>query len=174
MNRPVQVLTTERLSLRWLSLDDADFIIRLLNQPSFIRHIGDRGVRTADDARRYIEHGPLHSYREHGYGLYLVELKADAMPIGICGLVKRDTLPDADIGFAFLPEHWSRGYAREAATAVLDYAGEVLGLKRLLAITSPDNDASGKLLGKLGFKYVRLIRLADKDDEVKLFSTDGT
>jgi len=166
------VLETARLTLRHLSIGDAEFILRLLNEPSFLRYIGDKGVRNLDDARQYILNGPVASYERNGFGLYLVELKDDGTPIGISGLVKRDTLPDPDIGFAFLPANWSRGYAVESAAAVMTYAREVLGLTRIAAITSPDNDASEKLLGKIGLRFERMIKLSDDGDEVKLFTSD--
>lgn len=166
------VIETERLILRQLTLDDAEFILRLLNEPSFLRFIGDKGVRNLDDARQYILDGPVASYERNGFGLYLVELKEEGLPIGISGLVKRDTLPDADIGFAFLPAYWSKGYAVESASAVMTYAREVLGLNRILAITSPDNEVSGKLLGKIGLRFERMIRLSEDGPEVKLFTSD--
>ncbi len=166
------VLETERLVLRWLSVDDADFILNLLNQPSFVRYIGDRGVRNVSDARLYIESKFVESYRRFGFGLYLVELKEDKTPIGICGFVKRDTLPDADIGFAFLPQYWSQGYALESARAAFGYGKSDLGFKRILAITTKDNDASGKLLAKVGLKFERMIRLSNNEDESKLYSSD--
>ena len=166
------ILETERLTLRKLSIDDAEFTLELLNEPSFLRYIGDKGVRNLDDARQYILNGPVASYERNGFGLYLVELKENGIPIGISGLVKRDTLPDADIGFAFLPAYWSQGYAVESAAAVMNYAREVLGLTRILAITSPDNEASAKLLNKIGLRFEQMIRLSDDGDEVKLFTTD--
>ncbi len=162
------VVETDRLVLRRLSPDDAQFILELLNQPSFLRFIGDKGVRTREDAVRYLEDGPLASYARFGFGLYRVELKDTGTPIGMCGLLKRDTLPDADIGFAFLPDYWSAGYAFEAADAVMNY-GKRLGLGRIVAITSLDNDASIKLLGKIGMKFEGIIKLADDQAEVKLF-----
>ena len=166
------ILETERLILRHMSPEtDAVFVIELLNQPSFLQYIGDKGVRTLDDARQYIINGPLKSYEQNGFGLYTVELKENGVPIGISGLVKRDTLPDADIGFAFLPEHWAQGYAVESAVAVMTYARKKLGLHRVLAITSPDNDRSAKLLGKIGLRFERLLKLTDDAPEVKLFST---
>lgn len=165
------VLETERLILRRLSVDDTDFILNLLNQPSFIRYIGDRGVRNLSDTRQYIESKFAESYRLFGFGLYLVELKNDKTPIGICGFVKRDSLPDADIGFAFLPEYWSQGYAFESARATLNYGMYFLGLERVLAITAKVNESSEKLLAKLGLKYQRLIKLPGQADEAKLFSS---
>lgn len=165
-----KVLETERLVLRRISEADAEFILDLLNQPSFIKYIGDRNVRTLDQARQYILNGYVASYEKFGYGLYLVELKQNKVSVGICGLVKRDALPDADIGFAFLPDYWSQGYAFESAQAIVDYAKNVLKLKRILAITTKDNESSGKLLDKIGFKFERLIRL--NEDELKLFSAD--
>ncbi len=164
----MSVLETTRLILRRLSPDDAPFILELLNQPSFLRFIGDKNVRSREDAVRYLETGPLASYERFGFGLYRVELKDTGTPIGMCGLLKRDTLPDADIGFAFLPEYWSAGYAFEAADAVMNY-GRGLGLKRIVAITSLDNDASIKLLRKIGMQFEGIIKLADDQPEVKLF-----
>ncbi len=167
------VLETARLTLRHLSIGDAEFILRLLNEPSFLRYIGDKGVRNLDDARQYILNGPVASYERNGFGLYLVELKDDGTPIGISGLVKRDTLPEPDIGFAFLPAYWSQGYAVESAAAVMNYAREVLGLTRIAANTSPDNNASEKLLGKIGLRFERMIKLSDGEDQVKLFASEA-
>lgn len=168
------ILETERLTLRHLSPDsDAEFILRLLNEPSFLQYIGDKSVRTLDDARAYIRNGPIKSYEENGFGLYRVALKENDSAIGICGLIKRNTLPEPDIGFAFLPEYWSKGYAHESAAEVMRYAREVRQLNRILAITTPDNESSAKLLGKIGLAFQRLIRLPDGADEVKLFSTDN-
>jgi RimJ/RimL family protein N-acetyltransferase len=168
----VIVLETERLILRGLSTDDAEFVLRLLNEPSFLRYIGDRGVRNLEDAAQYILNRLVASYERNGFGLYLVELKESRIPIGISGLVKRDALPDADIGFAFLPAYWSKGYAVESAAAVMSYAKEELGLNRILAITSPDNEASAKLLGKIGLRFKRLIKLSEDGDEVMLFTSE--
>ena len=166
------VLETERLTLRRLSTDDAAFVLELLNEPSFLRYIGDRGVLNPEDAAQYILNRLVTSYERNGFGLYLVELRETGIPIGISGLVKRDTLPDADIGFAFLPAYWSQGYAAESAVAVMKYAQETLKLDRILAITSPDNDASAKLLGKIGLRFERLIKLSEDAQQVKLFTTD--
>ena len=163
-------LITARLTLREFVDADAPFIITLLNQPSFLRFIGDKKVRTVDDARRYITTGPIASYQRHGFGLYLVELKDRKVPIGMCGVLKRESLPDPDLGFAFLPEYWGKGYAFEAASAALDQARDSFKLARILAITNPDNDASIKLLAKLGFQFERVMKLSTDSDEVKLFS----
>lgn len=130
---------------------DAEFICDLLNQPSFLKYIGDRDVRTPDEAAAFIETRYRQSYRDHGYGLYLVEQRDTAVPIGICGFVRRDALPDADMGFAFLPQFEGHGYAYEAAAATLAYAGVTLGLTRILAIAQPDNRRSHTLLRRLGF-----------------------
>jgi RimJ/RimL family protein N-acetyltransferase len=151
------VLETERLVLRRLGEDDAAFMLALLNEPSFWQNIGDRGVRTLEQARQYIVDGPVASYAKHGFGLYLVELKADGTPIGICGLVKRDHLDAPDIGFAFRPQYWSFGYACESAAAVLDYARRDLGVGRIVAITAPDNTGSIKVLTKIGLVFGGLI-----------------
>jgi len=168
----VIVLETERLILRRLSTDDAEFVLELLNEPSFLRYIGDRGVRNLEEAKEYILNRLVTSYEQHGFGLYLVELRESGIPIGISGLVKRATLPDSDIGFAFLPAYWSKGYAVESAAAVMDYAREVLGLTRIVAITSLDNEASAKLLGKIGLRFERLIKLSEDAEEVKLFTPE--
>ena len=164
------VLETKRLMLARLSPEvDAGFILRLLNEPSFLQYIGDKGVRTLDDARGYIVNGPQKSYRENSFGLYKVALKNTGEAIGISGLIKRDTLPGPDIGFAFLPEYWNRGYALESAAAVMKYAREVLHLDHVLAITTPGNAPSEKLLTKIGLRFDRLIRLTPDSDAVNLF-----
>jgi RimJ/RimL family protein N-acetyltransferase len=168
---PVKVIETQRLVLRQLTTEDAAFLFRLLNEPSFLRYIGDRGVRSLEDARRYILKGPADSYRRYTFGLFLTELKSDGTPVGMCGLVKRIALTDVDLGFAFLPEFWSRGYAVEAATAVMDYARDTIGLRRVVAITSLDNAGSMRLLGKLGFRFERRIRLVGDEEELNLFAT---
>ena len=165
-------LETERLTLRRLSPEtDVEFILGLLNEPSFLQYIGDKNVRTLEDAREYIRNGPVKSYEENRFGLYRVGLKENERAIGICGLIKRDTLPDPDIGFAFLPEYWNQGYAHESAAAVMRHAREVLRFGRILAITSPDNEPSGRLLVKIGFRFERLVRLSEDTAEVKLFTT---
>jgi len=168
----MKVLETDRLILRHLSTDDAEFVLKLLNEPSFIRYIGDKQVRTLDDARAYVLDGPVKSYATYGFGLNLVELKPKLKPIGICGVLKRYTLPDPDIGFAFLPDYWNQGYAFEAAAAVMKDAREHLGVERVLAITTPDNDASAKLLTKLGLRFDRLVKLSEDAAEVKLFTSN--
>lgn len=165
------VLETERLTLREITTDDAEFLLRLLNEPSFIQNIGDRNVRTIEDACNYALNGPIASYERHGFGLYLVELKKTREPIGISGLVKRDSLPHADIGFAFLPDFWRRGYAVESALAVRQYALDVLGLKRFLAIVNPANAGSIKVLEKIGLGYDRMIRVTPDAPEICLYSS---
>lgn len=164
------VLETARLCLRHLTPEDAPFILGLLNEPSWLRFIGDRGVRTLDDARRYIENGPMAMYARHGFGLYLTALKDEDVPIGLCGLLRRAGLDDVDIGFALLPAYWSHGYAFEAAAAVLAHARDVLGLPRVVAITTPDNAASARLLEKLGFCLERTITLPHDPQPLHLFS----
>jgi RimJ/RimL family protein N-acetyltransferase len=166
------VLETERLSLRQLSLEDAPFILTLLNEPSFLRYIGDKQVRTFEDAQQYLLNGPIASYKQNGFGLYLVSLKDPGTPIGMCGLIKRPELSDVDIGFAFLPDFWNKGFALEAATAVMNYGQETLKLDRIVAITSLDNEASIKLLQRIGFTFEGIISLAKDREEVKLFGKD--
>jgi RimJ/RimL family protein N-acetyltransferase len=166
----MRVLETERLEMRHLTLDDAEFMFRLVNEPSWLRFIGDRGVRSVDDAREYLRKGALASYAQHGFGLYLTQLKDAAQPIGICGLVKRDTLPDVDVGFALLPQFAGKGYAAEAATAVMAHAREQFGLLRVVAITNPDNRASIGVLEKIGLRFERLIRPVADGDELALYA----
>jgi RimJ/RimL family protein N-acetyltransferase len=168
----LKVLETDRLVLRWLSTDDAEFILALLNDPAFLRFIGDKGVRTLEDARNYILNGPVDMYTRLGFGLYWVGLKEGDIPIGMCGLIKRDGLDDVDIGFAFLPQFRAQGYAHEAAAAVMAYSKDALGLKRIVAITSPDNYASGRLLERLGLRFERMIRLSPDAEAVRLFACD--
>jgi len=166
------VLETERLSLRRLTVDDAEFILALLNEPSFLRYIGDKKVRNLDDARQYILNGPVGSYERHGFGLNCVELRESHTPIGMCGLLKRDELPDPDIGFALLPDFWSKGFAFEAAQAVLKDARERLQLQRILAITSLDNEASINLLQRLGFSFDEVVQMAPDREPLRLFSSE--
>lgn len=165
-------IATERLILRPLTSEDAEFILELVNDPSFIQNIGDRNVRTLDDAKRYITNGPVASYAKNGFGLYLVELKDIGEPIGMCGLIRRSMLNDVDIGYAYLPRYWSKGYAIEAALAMKQYARDVIGLKRLVAVVDPQNTGSIHLLEKLGMTFERMVKLAEDDIELKLFSND--
>ena len=164
----MHIVETTRLLLREVTVDDAQFILELLNTPKFIKYIGDRGVRSVDEAREFINAKYRQSYRDHGYGLYTVEVKTDGTPVGVCGFVKRDTLPGPDIGFAFLPEFEANGYGFESASAVMDYGRDTLGFEQLFAITSQDNDISGKLLEKLGLRFDRLIVMPN-GEELKLF-----
>lgn len=164
-------LETERLLIRSFQAGDAAFILRLLNEPSFIRNIGDRGVRTLSDAERYIETGPASSYVRNGFGLCLVMLKESGESIGMCGLIKRESLEDVDIGYAFLPAFWSKGYALEAAQACKQYACEI-GLARLVAIVDPQNTSSIHVLEKLGMHFEKMIRLTPDDIELKLFTVE--
>jgi RimJ/RimL family protein N-acetyltransferase len=159
---------TERLSLREFNVEDAYFVVSLLNEPSFLRFIGDKNVRNLDDALQYILNGPIASYERNGFGLYVVELKDTHVPAGMCGLLKREDLPDPDIGFAFLPYFWNKGFAFEAATAVLKDARERFKFDRILAIVNADNEASIRLLERLGFSFERM------KDDAKLFAIDYT
>jgi [ribosomal protein S5]-alanine N-acetyltransferase len=157
----VRVLETERLVLRRVGAEDAEFVLELLNEPSFVANIGDRNVRTVAEARAYIADRVEGSYARHGFGMYVVEAKDDRAPLGLCGLVKRDSLEDVDVGYAFLPRHWGKGYAVEAASAVLRYARETLAIPRVVAITMPDNESSIRVLERIGLRYDRTIDLPD-------------
>ncbi len=163
------VLETARLRLRHLEAGDAPFIVALLNDPDWLRYIGDRGVRSEEQAVAYIQNGPARSYAEHGFGLYLTELKHGDEAIGLCGLIKRDFLPDVDLGFAFMPPFRGAGYAFEAAAGVLRDAVVRLGLRRVVAITARDNERSAQLLQKLGFRVEGLIPYPGEDEPVQLF-----
>jgi RimJ/RimL family protein N-acetyltransferase len=168
----LEFLETERLRLRPFSENDAGFILELLNEPSFIQNIGDRKVRTLEGAKAYISNTAIASYTKNGFGLYLVELKETGEAMGMCGLIRRNTLSDVDIGYAFLPKYWSKGYALESALAMKQYAREVIGLKRLVAIVDPNNTSSIRLLEKLEMKFEKMVRLAEDDIELKLYSID--
>ena len=166
-------IKTPRLSLREISTADDEFILALMNEPAYIQYIGDRGIRTVENARTYILDKLTASYAKFGYGLYLVELKERPVSVGICGFVKRDSLEHADIGFALLREYWARGFAFEAASAVLDFGLGALDLKTVLGVTLPDNQSSIRLLEKLGLKFQKMIRLPRNDRANMLFSTEG-
>jgi RimJ/RimL family protein N-acetyltransferase len=166
------VLETERLVLRRFRPEDAGFILVLLNDPSFLRYIGDKGVRSLGDAEAYLANGPLASYAAHGFGLYLVLGKSEASPLGMCGLLKRDYLPDPDIGFAFLPEFCGKGLARESAVAVIEQGKETFGLTRLLAVTALDNRNSIRLLERLAFRFERLVTPHGSEETLRLMARD--
>ncbi len=163
------VLETERLTLRRFTPADAPFVLELLNDPDWHRYIGDRGVRTLQQAEDYIASVPMQMYERLGFGLYLVEQSASREPIGMCGLLKRDFLEDVDIGFAFLARHRGRGYAFEAASGALGYARSALGLGRVAAIVAPDNDRSARLLEKLGFRFERMVTYPGETEQLRLF-----
>lgn len=166
----MKVLETERLVLRRITTDDAEIILELLNEPAFIRFVADRGVRTTEQAAEFITAKMLPSYAECGFGFYLVELKESLVPIGICGLIKRETLEDVDIGFSLLKKFWRNGYAYEAASAVMDYGKRELGLPRIVGVTAPDNESSICLLEKLGLRFEKIIHLPGySSSESKLF-----
>lgn len=167
----MRTLTTDRLVIRRMTGADAEFMFALLNDQSWLRFIGDRGVRTVEDAEHYIRSGPVKMYEELGYGFCIVESKETLRPLGICGLAKRNYLADTDIGFALLPQYWGSGYAFEAAAAMLEYAKSELGLTRILATTRLDNIGSQKLLEKLGLRFERVFAHPDGDRDLKLYAT---
>ena len=168
MDNPFAI-ETSRLMLRWLELSDAEFIYQLVNDPQWLRFIGDKQVADLNGARRYIEDGPRAMYRQFGFGLNRVALKDNDTAIGICGLLQRESLPQADLGFAFLPEYRDQGYAREAADAILQHAYLILCQTQVAAIVSPDNLSSIKLLDKLGFRIDKKIRIEPNHDCVDLY-----
>lgn len=164
-------LVTERLTIRPMSTADAAFMLELLNDPTWLRFIGDRGVRTLEDAQHYIVQGPMAVYASHGFGFCVVESKDTAIPLGMCGLAKRTYLDYPDIGFAFLPRHCGQGFAYESASAVLRHARAALGLQRILATTRINNLASQALLEKLGLQFERVIDHPDGDRQLNLYAT---
>lgn len=166
----MKILETERLLLRQLSEADAPFMLELMNEPDFHRFVGDRGLRTTEDAAAYLVDKILPSYERFGFGFYLVELKPGGPPIGICGLVKRETLEWVDVGFAFLEAFRGKGYAFEAAKAVIENGRTIFGLTQIAGVTAPDNQISIRLLEKLGLRYEKRIHLPGYGDESLLFS----
>jgi ribosomal-protein-alanine N-acetyltransferase len=156
----LNIIESARLRLREMREEDASFILEVLTDPEFVAKVGDRGVHDLAAARRYIGDAVLASYRSHGFGLYLVELRASALPLGICGLLRRDAHPDVEIGFAFVPRARGQGYAIEAARATLDFARNTLGLTRIIALTAPHHHRSIRLLTRLGFRSERTVRFS--------------
>ncbi len=163
-------LQTRRLSLRRLTLDDAELMLAVWNDPAFIRYVGDRGIHTIDAARVALEEGALKLYSEYGYGPFRVALTTDDVPVGVCGLFRREGLDEPDLGFSVLPEHWRKGIAYEAASAVVGYAKTDLHLERLTAVVSTENAASVALIEKLGLRFERMHRLPGDDHDVAIYS----
>ena len=166
----MDLIETERLHIRELITEDADFIFELLNDPSFIQNIGDRNIHSLEDAKAYILKGPVASHAKNGFGLSLVILKETGDSIGMCGLINREQLDDVDLGYAFLPRYWSKGYAVEAATAMLEFGWTKIGLKRIVAITDPVNQPSNRVLGKLGFVFEKMVKIAVDDIDLNLYA----
>lgn len=166
------VIETERLLLTRLSYDHCEFIFELVNEPSFKRFIGDKEVHSLEDARRYLREGPIGSYEQHGYGLFLVSVRESDTPAGMCGLVKREEFDDPDLGFAFLKRYRRQGYASESARAVLEHGFDGLGLGRIIAMADPDNEPSVRLLQTLGFVYERKVRMPEDDYDINLYSLE--
>ena len=170
MTEASAVLETPRLILRRFTLEDAAFVFDLVNDPGWLEHIGDRNVHSLDDARDYLRKGTLAMYERVGFGMYVVTLKSSGEPIGTCGLIKREGLDDVDIGFAFLPGHRGQGYALESARAVLQYGAGALGLRRIVAIVSPANHRSIRVLEKIGLTFERMAKLPGDEEEIPLYA----
>lgn len=164
------VLETPRLRLRLFTPDDAPFMLGLLNEPSYIANVADRGVRTVEAAREFMQTRMLKSYAENGYGLYGVELRGQPGLIGMCGLINRTAIGEIDVGYAFLPPYWGQGYAAEAAAASLAYGRDRFGMTRIVAIVSPDNARSKRVLEKIGLRYEKKVRLPGEETDIDLFS----
>lgn len=167
----MQTLHTERLTIRPFTEDDAAFILELVNDAQWLRFIGDKQVRNLDDARRYLRDGPLAMMARRGHALGCVERRSDGQAIGMCGLLKRDSLDDVDLGFAFLPAGRGQGCAREAAAAVVEHGLRTLGLPRIVAITDPDNQASARVLEAAGLRFERLLPPSATTKSLRLFAT---
>lgn len=165
------IFETERLRLREFILDDYPFVLALLNSPGWLRFIGDRNIKTAEQAKSYLQNGPMKSYLDNGFGLSLVEKKENNIAIGVCGIIKRDHLDYPDIGFAFLSDFCGKGYAFEIAVETLAYAKNILKLPKVCAITLADNEKSIRLLQKIGMHFIEPIRLLDDNEELQLYST---
>lgn len=162
-------LETARLTLRSLDFDDAPFLVGLLNQPSFLANIGDRGVRNIEDAHRYLREGPMAMYESFGFGLWHVARRQDGVPMGMCGLLKRDILPDVDLGYAFLPEFWGQGFAFEAAEATVRHAAKKFALRRVIGVVSEGNQGSIRVLEKLGMSFERMVSMRPDEPDVRLY-----
>lgn len=167
-----ELLQTNRLVLSRLSYDDSEFIFELVNEDSFKRFVGDKKVNSLGDAHDYLAKGPIGSYEQHGFGMFLVRDRENDEPLGICGLVKREQFEDPDVGFAFLRRHWARGYALEASKAVVEYGQSQLGLRRLIAIVDPANAASVRLIEKLDFIYERMVRMDGDEHDICLYGLE--
>jgi len=165
-------LESPRLTLRRFTLDDAPFVLRLVNEPSFIANIGDKKVRSLEDARRYLTEGPLAMYDQYGFGLWHASLRQGGAAVGMCGLLRRDILPDVDVGYAYLPEFWGQGLAYEAAEAVLRHAGRKFALRRVIGVVSEHNQASIRVLEKLGLRFERHYPMYPGEPEVRLYAID--
>ena len=166
----MKTIESERILLRPLTLEDGEFILELLNTDGFIKYIGDRNVRTVEQAKTYILNGPLKSYETNGFGLSLAELKTDRTPVGMCGLLKRDYLDHADIGFAFLPRYTGKGYAYEIVEEIVRFGLQELRMEKILAIVLPENSSSVRLLEKVGFSYEENFISPDTNEELSLYS----
>ncbi len=166
------ILETKRLFLRRLIRDDAEFILRLLNEPSWLEFIGDKNVYSLNDAKKYIELAPMTMYERYGFGLFLVCTKGTSIPMGLCGLMKRDNLDDADLGYAFLPEFCHQGFALEAVKSILDYAKNTHQLSRILALSKSSNAPSIKLLNKVGFLFDRDLKLLEDEENLQIYQLE--
>jgi RimJ/RimL family protein N-acetyltransferase len=166
----MMIVETPRLRIRELTIDDAEFVFRLVNEPSFLANIGDKGVRNLEDAKQFILKSPWTCQEKHGHGQFLVELKEGGDPVGVCGLLYREALDVTDVGFAILPQYWRRGIAYEAASAVLEYGHSTLGIDTIVGLTSEDNLASIGVLEKLGMNFEKIVKMADDDPGTVLYS----
>jgi len=165
-------LETPRLTLRRFEFADAPFVVTLLNEPSFIENIGDRGVRSIEDAHRYLREGPMAMYDAYGFGLWHASRRSDGAPVGMCGLLKRDSLADVDLGYAYLPAHWGQGYAIEAAAATLAHGARKFGLRRVIGIVSQGNSASIRVLEKSGMRFERMHSMRAGEPDVRLYGCE--
>ncbi|MDB4534666.1 GNAT family N-acetyltransferase [Vicingaceae bacterium] len=165
------MIETDRLNLRLFDTNDSAFVFRLMNEPDWLRFIGDRGINSIDDAVVCIRDRLIASFAESGIGMYLVELKDTRVPVGMCGLIDRDSIEGIDLGFALLKEYEGNGYAYESAAAVMQNVPVELGIEKLSAITDSENESSIRLLEKLGFEFLRMVSVGDDQEPIKLYET---
>jgi ribosomal-protein-alanine N-acetyltransferase len=167
---PDFLIETERLTMRRITPHDADLMLAVWNDPAFVRYVGDRGIRTIEQAAKAIEEGAMRLFSEHGFGPYRMALKTDDTAVGICGIFAREGMDEPDLGFSVLPEFCKRGFAYESAVAVIRHARVDLKLPRLTAIVSPENAASVGLIEKLGLQFERMIRLPGENSDISLYA----
>ncbi|CAV26369.1 GNAT family N-acetyltransferase [Vibrio atlanticus] len=165
----MQAVETARLRLRMITPQDAAFIQRLYSSEDFLRYVGDKEITDAGKAVEYIENNILKMHQEKDVCLLVVEIKDSSTPIGVCGLIKRDTLESHDIGYGFVPEVYGQGFGLEAAQVIIEQAKHNADIDHLVAITTSDNIRSIALLTKLGFVFERVEEAINESVNLNLY-----